>query len=292
MQYNSYEVFFPRKFVKSCFIGGVEVSNNLRFTFIGGPCAIESLDHAFYNCEKIKQICDKLEINYIYKSSFDKANRSSILGKRGIGIEEGLEILQKVKNEFNVPILTDVHLPQQCEIVAKVADVLQIPAFLCRQTDMLEAAAKTGKALHVKKGQFLAPNDMNNVVKKLEYFGADNIMLCDRGTCFGYNNLVSDFRGLPIMAQTGYPVIFDATHSVQFPSANGESSGGDRRFAPILARAAIAVGVAGIYMEVHENPNNAPCDGPNMVYLKDLEQILTELLELDKVSKMYRRELR
>ncbi len=277
--------------MKSCFVNNLEISNDLRFSFIGGPCAIESLDHAFYICEKIKQICDKLEINFIYKSSFDKANRSSISGKRGIGIEEGLEILQKVKDKFNVPVLTDVHLPQQCDIVAKVADILQIPAFLCRQTDMLEAAAKTGKAIHVKKGQFISPNDMKNVVKKLEYFGAENIMLCDRGTCFGYNNLVSDFRGLAIMKQTSYPVIFDATHSVQFPSANGESSGGDRRFAPILARAAIAVGIAGVFMEVHENPDKAPCDGPNMIYLKDLEQILKELLDLDKVSKMYRREI-
>ncbi len=277
--------------MKSCFVNNLEISNDLKFSFIGGPCAIESLDHAFYVCEKIKQICDKLEINFIYKSSFDKANRSSISGKRGVGIDEGLEILQKVKDEFNVPILTDVHLPQQCEIVAKVADVLQIPAFLCRQTDMLEAAAKTGKAIHVKKGQFISPNDMKNVVKKLEYFGAKNIMVCDRGTCFGYNNLVSDFRGLAIMKQTGYPVIFDATHSVQFPSANGDSSGGDRRFAPILARAAIAVRIAGIFMEVHENPDKAPCDGPNMIYLKDLEQILKELLDLDKVSKMYRREI-
>lgn len=275
----------------SCFINNFEISNELKYSFIGGPCAIESLDHAFFTCEKIKQICDKLGINYIYKSSFDKANRSSISGKRGIGIEEGLEILQKVKEKFEVPILTDVHLPQQCNIVAEVADVLQIPAFLCRQTDMLEAAAKTGKAIHVKKGQFISPNDMKNVVKKLEYFGTKNIMLCDRGTCFGYNNLVSDFRGLAIMKQTGYPVIFDATHSVQFPSANGESSGGDRRFAPILARAAIAVGIAGIFMEVHEDPDNAPCDGPNMVYLKNLEQILKELLELDKVSKLYRREI-
>lgn len=277
--------------MKICLINGLEIANDLRFSFIGGPCAIESLDHALYTCEKIKQLCDKLKINYIYKSSFDKANRSSISGKRGVGIDEGLEILQKVKDKFNVPILTDVHLPQQCDKVAEVADVLQIPAFLCRQTDMLEAAAKTGKAIHVKKGQFISPNDMKNIVKKLEYFGAQNIMLCDRGTCFGYNNLVSDFRGLAIMKQTGYPVIFDATHSVQFPSANGESSGGDRRFAPILARAAIAVGIAGVFMEVHEDPDNAPCDGPNMIYLKDLEQILKELLELDKVSKMYRREI-
>jgi len=277
--------------MKLCLINGLEIANDLRFSFIGGPCAIETLDHALYTCEKIKQICDKLKINYIYKSSFDKANRSSISGKRGVGIDEGLEILQKVKDKFNIPILTDVHLPQQCDKVAEVADVLQIPAFLCRQTDMLEAAAKTGKAIHVKKGQFISPNDMKNIVKKLEYFGANNIMLCDRGTCFGYNNLVSDFRGLAIMKQTEYPVIFDATHSVQFPSANGDSSGGDRRFAPILARAAIAVGIAGVFMEVHEDPDNAPCDGPNMIYLKDLEQILKELLELDKVSKMYRREI-
>jgi 2-dehydro-3-deoxyphosphooctonate aldolase (KDO 8-P synthase) len=242
-------------------------------------------------CKKIKDICDKLAINYIFKSSFDKANRSSITGKRGVGIEDGLAILSEVRTKFNVPILTDVHLPNQCKIVANVADILQIPAFLCRQTDLLEAAAKTEKLINVKKGQFISPSDMNNVTSKLEKFGAKGVMLCERGACFGYNNLVVDFRGLPIMKKNGYPVIFDATHSIQLPSANGESSGGERKFAPILARAAIAVGVAGIFMEVHDVPENAPCDKESMVCLSDLELILTELSDLDEVSKRYKREI-
>ncbi|MDR3224568.1 MAG: 3-deoxy-8-phosphooctulonate synthase [Holosporales bacterium] len=266
-----------------------EVSNDLPFIFIGGPCAIESLDHSLFMCEKIKAICDKFGIHYIFKSSFDKANRTSLSSKRGIGIEEGLRVLSCVKTEYNVPILTDIHLPDQCKLVAEVADVLQIPALLCRQTDLLEAAAKTGKVINVKKGQFVAPGDMKNVVAKLDYFGTSSIMLCDRGTCFGYNALVNDFCGLPIMAQTGYPIIFDATHSVQLPSGNGMSSGGRREFAPILARAAVAVGVAGIFMEVHDNPDVAPCDGPNMIFLRDLEQILAELVALDSVSKKFKR---
>ncbi|MDR0942803.1 MAG: 3-deoxy-8-phosphooctulonate synthase [Holosporales bacterium] len=272
-------------------IGNFDISNDLPFVFIGGPCAIESLDHSLFMCEKIKNTCDRLGVSYIFKSSFDKANRTSFAGGRGVGIDEGLKILDKVKSKFNVPILTDAHLPSQCSVVAEVADILQIPAFLCRQTDLLEAAAKTGKTIHIKKGQFISPNDMENIIAKLNHFGAYNIMLCDRGTCFGYNNLVSDFRGLPIMAKTGYPVVFDATHSIQLPSANGSSSGGERKFAPILARAAVAVGVAGIYMEVHDNPDAAPCDGPNMVYLSDLKQILLELTELDKISKKYKRSI-
>lgn len=278
--------------LKTISLSNFKISNTLPFVFIGGPCSIESLDHSLFSCENIMKICDELKINYIFKSSFDKANRTSISGKRGLGIDQGLEILKKVKEEFNVPVLTDVHLPDHCQKVAEVVDILQIPAFLCRQTDLLEAAAKTGRIINVKKGQFVSPGDMKNVANKLDRFGAENIMLCDRGTCFGYNNLVSDFRGLPIMAsKTGCPIIFDATHSIQLPSANGECSGGERAFAPILARAAIAVGVAGIFMEVHENPNNAPCDGPNMVYLKDLKQILTELLEFDNISKKYRRSI-
>jgi 2-dehydro-3-deoxyphosphooctonate aldolase (KDO 8-P synthase) len=270
-------------------VNNFDVSNHLPFVFIGGPCVIESQKHSAYICKEIKSICEELGINYIFKSSFDKANRTSIVGKRGIGIERGLEILATIKAKFGVPVLTDVHLPNQCERVAEVVDILQIPAFMCRQTDLLEAAALTGKIVHVKKGQFVTPEDMGNVVAKLEHFGCKNIMLCDRGVCFGYNNLVSDFRGLPIMALTGYPVIFDATHSIQMPSARGNSSGGERKFAPILARAAIAVGVAGIFMEIHDNPEIAPCDGPNMLYLKDLKQVLTELLAFDKISKQYKR---
>lgn len=270
-------------------VKNVSFSNELPFVFIGGPCVIESYEKSFFIACEIKKICEKFNIPYVFKSSFDKANRTSINGDRGPGLSEGLEILSTIRKQLNVPVVTDVHLPDQCEIVAQNVDILQIPAFLCRQTDLLEAAAKTGRAIHIKKGQFLAPNDMKNVVKKLKTFGANNIILCDRGTCFGYHALVSDFRGIPIMRNTGCPVVFDATHSIQQPSANGHCSGGDREFAPILARAAVAVGVAGIFMEVHDNPDSAPCDGPNMVYLKDLEQILLELKSIDEISKKHPR---
>jgi 2-dehydro-3-deoxyphosphooctonate aldolase (KDO 8-P synthase) len=270
-------------------VGDIQISNELPFVFIGGPCAIESRDRCAYLCEKILTICDSLGVKYIFKSSFDKANRSSVSGQRGIGIDEGLEILSFIRSSYDVPVLTDVHLPEQCVRVAAVVDILQIPAFLCRQTDLLEAAAKTGKPVNVKKGQFMAPHDMKNVVNKLCYFGASGILLTDRGTCFGYNALVSDFKGIPVMAKTGCPIIFDATHSIQTPASHGEFSGGNRDFAPILARAAVGVGVAGIFMEVHDNPESAPCDGPNMLFLSDLNQVLTELLELDKISKTYPR---
>jgi 2-dehydro-3-deoxyphosphooctonate aldolase (KDO 8-P synthase) len=275
--------------MKQISIGGFEIANNRPFVFIGGPCAIESLDHSLAMCYKIKVICERLGVNHIFKSSFDKANRTSISGRRGVGIDEGLRILEGVRSEFGVPVLTDVHLPDQCAVVSEVVDILQIPAFLCRQTDLLRAAAETGRVINVKKGQFVAPADMANVVEKLKHFGATDIMLCDRGTCFGYNALVTDFRGIPIMMQTGCPVVFDATHSVQMPSADGASSGGERKFAPILARAAAAVGVAGIFMEVHDDPDNAPCDGPNMIHIDDLEQILTELMAIDAVSKKFQR---
>jgi 2-dehydro-3-deoxyphosphooctonate aldolase (KDO 8-P synthase) len=270
-------------------IGNVQISNDLPFVFIGGPCAIESKDCCSLVCEKVQEICGSLGIGYIFKSSFDKANRSSIAGQRGVGIDEGLEILEFVRKKYGVPVLTDVHLPEQCSRVAEVADILQIPAFLCRQTDLLEAAAKTGKPVNVKKGQFMAPHDMANVVDKLLHFGAPDVLLTDRGTCFGYNALISDFKGIPIMAKTGCPVVFDATHSIQTPSSQGKFSGGNREFASILARAAIGVGVAGIFMEVHDSPDSAPCDGPNMLPLSDLGQVLTELLELDKISKKYPR---
>ena len=269
---------------RNIIISNIQIANNLPFVFIGGPCVIESYEKTFFIAEKIKSICSKLEIPYILKSSFDKANRTKITGARGVGMQHGLEILADISSKLHIPTLTDVHLPDQCEIVAKYVDILQIPAFLCRQTDLLQAAAKTGKPLHVKKGQFVAPWDMISVVEKITACGNESIMLCDRGTCFGYNTLVSDFRGVSIMASTGYPVIFDATHSVQKPSV-----GGERIFAPILARAAVAVGVAGIFMEVHDDPDNAPCDGPNMVYLSDLEQILMELREIDNISKKYPR---
>ncbi len=262
-----------------------EISNSNPFTLISGPCVLESKDHAFFMVEELIKITKKLNINFIYKSSFDKANRSSLGSSRGLGLEKSLQVFDEIKSKYNVPIITDVHESHQCKAVAEVVDVLQIPAFLCRQTDLLKAAAETGKVLNIKKGQFLAPWDMANVVKKVEEFGNKNIMLCDRGTSFGYNTLVSDMRSLPIMAQTGYPIIFDATHSVQQPGGLGSTSGGQREFAPVLARAAIAVGVAGIFVETHEDPDNAPSDGPNMIKINELESMLTKLQEFDKLAK-------
>lgn len=271
--------------MKKIEIGNFAISNDLPIVLIAGPCAIESQEHCIFMAEQIKIVCQKLNIGFIFKSSFDKANRTSINSARGVGIDEGLDILKMVKDVVKVPIITDVHLPDQCNRVAEIADVLQIPAFLSRQTDLLEAAAKTGKSLNIKKGQFLSPYDMENVAKKVSTFGNDKIMLCERGACFGYNNLVSDFRSIPIMARTGYPVIFDATHSIQEPSSLGNCSGGKREFVPILARAAVSVGVAGIYMEVHNDPDKAPCDGPNMLYLRDLESVLTTLQSIDSIIK-------
>lgn len=262
-----------------------EIANNKPFILIAGPCAIESKDHAHDMAGKLKELTGKLKIPFIYKSSFDKANRTSMKSARGIGMDKGLEILQSVKDIFKVPVITDIHLPDQCAEVAKVVDVLQIPAFLCRQTDLLVAAAKTGKAINVKKGQFLAPWDMKNVAAKIAESGNDNVMLCERGASFGYNTLVSDMRSIPIMAQTGYPVIYDATHSVQQPGGQGTTSGGDREMVPVLARAAIAVGVAGVFMETHEDPDNAPSDGPNMVKIKELPAVLDRLKKLDELTK-------
>ena len=227
----------------------------------------------------------KLGIPYVFKASFDKANRTSIAGARGLGLETSLKIFEEIRSTFNVPITTDVHSPEQCAAVANFVDVLQIPAFLCRQTDLLEAAAKTGKVINIKKGQFLAPWDMQNVVKKMESFGNSKVMLCERGASFGYNTLVSDMRSLSIMAQTGYPVIFDATHSVQQPGGQGASTGGKREFAPILARAAVAVGVAGVFLETHQDPDNAPSDGPNMIRLSDMKKVLSELKAFDLIAK-------
>lgn len=246
---------------------------------------MESREHAFEMCGSIKEITDKLGLPLIYKSSFDKANRTSLKGQRGIGLEGALPVFADIKKEFGVPVLTDVHTEEQCAEVGQVVDVLQIPAFLCRQTDLLIAAAKTGKVVNVKKGQFLAPWDMKNVAAKVSESGNDNILLTERGASFGYNTLVSDMRSLPIMAQTGYPVIFDATHSVQQPGGQGTSSGGDRTMVPVLAKAAVAVGVAGVFMEVHEDPDNAPSDGPNMLRLKDLQGVLETLAKLDKIAK-------
>lgn len=271
--------------MKTVTIGNVQVANNLPFILIAGPCQLESKDHAYEICAALHELTRKLEIPFIFKSSYDKANRTSISGKRGLGIDAGLQILADIKRDFDVPVLTDVHTEDQCAIAGAVVDVLQIPAFLCRQTDLLIAAAKTGKAVNVKKGQFLAPWDMENVAKKLSDSGNENIMLCERGASFGYNTLVSDMRSLPIMARAGYPVIYDATHSVQQPGGLGGSSGGDRTMVPVLARAAVAVGVAGVFMETHQNPDIAPSDGPNMVKLADMPQVLDSLVKLDKIAK-------
>ena len=244
-----------------------------KLTILAGPCAIENQDILNKTAEKLKEITEKLGINYIFKSSFDKANRSSITSFRGPGMEKGLEMLAKIKKDFDLPIVTDIHTPEQASTVAEVADMLQIPAFLCRQTDLLVAAANTGKIVNIKKGQFLAPEQMGPLIKKVEDSGNSNILLTDRGTSFGYNNLVVDFRGIPIMQGFGYPVIFDATHSVQLPGANGCSSGGDRRFVPYLAKAAMAVGANALFFEVHPEPDKALCDGPNMVPLAKAEEL-------------------
>ena len=265
--------------------GSANISNDSKFCLIAGPCQLESEQHAMDMSGKIKEITSKLGIDFIYKTSFDKANRTSLKGKRGIGLEQSLPIFDKIKKEVRVPILTDVHNSEQCSIVSQHVDVLQIPAFLCRQTDLLIAAAKTKKIINVKKGQFLAPWDMVNVTKKISDSGNNNILVTERGASFGYNTLVSDMRSLPIMAKNGYPVIFDATHSVQQPGGQGESSGGQREFVEHLSRAAVAVGVAGVFLETHQDPDNAPSDGPNMIPLSNLEKLLRQLIEIDKVIK-------
>ncbi|RUM05731.1 3-deoxy-8-phosphooctulonate synthase [Rhizobium chutanense] len=264
----------------------VTFSNTGRLSLIAGPCQMESRDHAFMVAGTLKELCAKLGIGLIYKSSFDKANRTSLSAERGIGIEKGMEVFAELKKEFGFPVLTDVHTAEQCAEVAKVVDVLQIPAFLCRQTDLLIAAARTGRVVNVKKGQFLAPWDMKNVLKKLNVSGNPNVLLCERGASFGYNTLVSDMRSLPIMAAMGAPVIFDATHSVAQPGGQGESSGGQREFVETLARAAVATGIAGVFLETHQDPDNAPSDGPNMVYLKDMPRLLEKLLAFDAVAKV------
>lgn len=263
----------------------VTFSNAGRFSLIAGPCQMESRDHAFMIAGKLAEMCAKLGLGLVYKSSFDKANRTSLSGKRGIGLEKSLEVFADLKKEFGFPVLTDIHTEEQCAEVAPVVDVLQIPAFLSRQTDLLVAAAKTGRVINVKKGQFLAPWDMRNVLAKLNDSGNPNILLCERGASFGYNTLVSDMRALPIMAAMGAPVIFDATHSVQQPGGQGSSTGGQREFVAVLARAAIAVGVAGVFIETHEDPDNAPSDGPNMVHLKDMPALLEKLLAFDALAK-------
>ena len=262
-----------------------EIANDKPFTLIAGPCQLESENHAIKISSELKKITSKLKINLIYKTSFDKANRTSLKGKRGLGLEKSLPIFDKIRDKVGVPILTDVHTAEQCSKVAKHVDVLQIPAFLCRQTDLLIAAAKTGKIINVKKGQFLAPWDISNVIKKIEESGNKKILITERGASFGYNTLVSDMRALPIMSKFGYPIVFDATHSVQQPGGMGEKSGGQREFVPHLSRAAIAVGVGAIFIETHEDPDNAPSDGPNMVPLNELENLLKKLTDIDKLVK-------
>lgn len=267
-------------------IKNLEIANDKPFVLIAGPCAMESRDHAFMMAEAIKTVTDKLGIGLIYKSSYDKANRTSLSGVRGIGIDNALQVFRDVAREFDVATITDVHTPEQCAIAAEAVDVLQIPAFLCRQTDLLVAAAKTGKAINVKKGQFLAPWDMKNVAAKIADSGNENVMLCERGVTFGYNTLVNDMRALPQMAETGYPVVFDATHSVQQPGGKGASTGGDRTMVPYVARAAVATGVvAAVFMEVHNDPDKAPSDGPNMLRLEDLEKTLRPMIAIDRIAK-------
>ncbi len=268
-------------------IQNIKIANNLPFTLISGPCQTESLEHSLMMASNIKRICDQLGINFIYKASFDKANRSSVGGQRGAGLEKTLPIFSEIKKQFKCPILTDIHNEEHSRILAdkEEVDILQIPAFLCRQTDLLEAAAKTGKVINIKKGQFLAPWDAANIVKKMDHFGNEQVMLTERGVSFGYNTLVSDMRSLPIMAKTGCPVVFDATHSVQQPGGLGGASGGQREFVDTLASAAVAVGVAAVFMEVHQDPDNAPSDGPCMVRLDNLEKLLTKLKKLDQIAK-------
>ncbi len=271
---------------KSLSIGSLTVSNNEPFFLIAGPCQMETRDHAMMMCEKLVDITSRLGIGFVYKSSFDKANRTSLNSQRGIGLEKALTVFEEIKSTFGCPVLTDVHNEQQCIEAGEVVDILQIPAFLCRQTDLLVTAANTGKAVNIKKGQFLAPWDMKNVAAKVANSGNDRILLTDRGTSFGYNTLVSDMRGLEIMAEdTGYPIIFDATHSIQQPGGQGGVSGGQRQFVSTLARAATAVGVAGLFMETHQDPDNAPSDGPCMVILDQLENLLANLQQFDTLRK-------
>jgi 2-dehydro-3-deoxyphosphooctonate aldolase (KDO 8-P synthase) len=266
-------------------VGSVEIGNARPLALIAGPCQLESREHAFEMATALKEIADRAGMGLVYKTSFDKANRTSAAGKRGLGFERSLPIFAEIRERLGVPILTDVHEREQCAAVAKAVDILQIPAFLCRQTDLLIAAAKTGKAINVKKGQFLAPWDMANVVAKITGAGNANVLVTERGASFGYNTLVSDFRALPIMAKIGAPVVFDATHSVQQPGGRGESSGGEREMVPYLARAAVAVGCAAVFMETHQDPDHAPSDGPNMLYLRDVPALLAELVAIDRIAK-------
>jgi 2-dehydro-3-deoxyphosphooctonate aldolase (KDO 8-P synthase) len=270
---------------KTVRVGTIELSNRSPFVLIAGPCQIESREHAREVAGELRAISDRTGVSIIYKSSFDKANRTSASAARGVGMDAGLAILAEVRETTGLPVLTDVHTPEQCAPAAKAVDVLQIPAFLCRQTDLLIAAGETGRPINVKKGQFLAPWDMVNVAAKIADTGNHDILLCERGSSFGYNTLVTDFRSLPIMAWTGYPVVFDATHSVQQPGGQGTSSGGQREFAPVLARAALAIGVAAVFIETHPDPDHAPSDGPNMIPLRQMESLIARLAAFDRLAK-------
>ena len=263
----------------------IKIGNELPMTLIAGPCQLETEEHAVMIASTLKKICGEEKINFVFKASFDKANRTSVNGTRGVGLSKGLQILSAVKNKIGCKILTDIHNADQCEEVSDIVDILQIPAFLCRQTDIILAASKTNKVINIKKGQFLAPWDMEKVLEKALSTGNQKIMLCERGSSFGYNTLVTDFRSLPIMKNTGQPIIMDATHSVQIPGGKGDSSGGQREYAPIMASAAAAIGVAGIFIETHEDPDNAPSDGANMVRLDDMAKLVKKLREFDRLSK-------
>lgn len=266
-------------------LGHFIIGQDQPFRLIAGPCQIESRDHAFFMAEALHRLCHELDIQLIYKSSFDKANRSSVHAARGVGMKEGLKILSDIRTRFDIPVLTDVHAPEQCAPTAEAVDVLQIPAFLCRQTDLLLAAGRTGRAINVKKGQFLAPQDIQNIVDKLKSTGNERILLCERGTCFGYNTLINDMRALPIMARTGYPVVFDATHSVQQPGGLGTATGGQREFVAPLARAALATGVSALFIETHQEPDTAPSDGPTMIPLAEMRDLLVPLKKIDRLVK-------
>ena len=271
--------------MKTVSIGDVKVANDRPLTVIAGPCQLESLDHALMIAGAMRDACAAAGAGYVFKASYDKANRTSLAGKRGLGIEKGLEVLAEVRREIGCPVLTDVHTEEQCRLAAQSVDVLQIPAFLCRQTDLLIAAAETGAVVNIKKGQFLAPWDMDHVAAKVAQSGNERILLTERGTSFGYNTLVADMRGLPRMAQTGYPVIMDATHSVQQPGGQGGASGGQREFVPVLARAAVSLGIAGVFIETHQDPDTAPSDGPNMIPLAQMPALIASLMDFDMLAK-------
>ena len=270
--------------IKQVKINNFIISNNLPITLIAGPCQLENRDHAIFIAEKIKKICEKLKINFIYKTSFDKANRTSHLSKRGLGLDKSLKIFDEIRNTLKIPILTDIHTSEHCEVIKNSVDIIQIPAFLCRQTDLLQSAARTNLVINIKKGQFLAPWDVPNILRKVETLN-QNILLTERGVSFGYNTLVSDMRSISIMKKSNYPVIFDATHSVQQPGGKGDQSGGQREFIYDLSKAAVSIGIAGLFLEVHDDPDNAPSDGPNMLKLSDLENFLIKIQKIDKLVK-------